>query len=588
MTRALRWPVVVRGLLIAAIMLLVAQYLLGLVARSMIVRSGEAAVQASVEMGRARVSLLKRQVVLNNLRLKSGSISPDHVVEVDRCVLQFAAAPFLHKQAIVERGTATGLRFRTSRDVAVSSSPGGRQQQRPSANWFSDGAANRAGDWLNRLEEKFDDDVVRQFESVRRTEQLCASWPQRAAGVKRRMDELNQRSGQLQAETSAAQVNPLRHAAFFNSLPDQIATLQKDFAQASAEAEKLLDTLEAERRLIVASRQRDEEFLRQRLHVEPIDAATLSEYLLAEQAAKPLDEMVRWLRWTRQVVPENGSRPCGGARGQDVVFAGCRPSPQLLIRALQLEGTARIGDQPVELHGLLSDFAQGGAPQEKPIQLRLKATGSMPLEMLATIHRTAAAARDELLVDCRGIVLPKMELGRPNQFRLSLAPSIAALSISVALEGDKLSGDVQLVQRKLQITPALGGELGGVPLAATLADNLRNVGTLATRVSLSGTLDQPQGTLWSNLGPAVAEAMEQALRRTSDQYAQSMLAKSQQLVDKRLTDLERQAADHHAALTAQMSRASGELGKIAVQHTSTKRLSPERLGRRLPTDSLLR
>ena len=88
------------------------------------------------------------------------------------------------------------------------------------------------------------------------------------------------------------------------------------------------------------------------------------------------------------------------------------PCPSLLIRSLQLQGTARIGGQTVELGGTLTDVSDAPALHASPIRLRDKATGSLPLELQATIDRTGPVARDELLVDCRGVVMPTLNLSQ--------------------------------------------------------------------------------------------------------------------------------------------------------------------------------
>ena len=142
-----------------------------------------------------------------------------------------------------------------------------------------------------------------------------------------------------------------------------------------------------------------------------------------------------------------------------MLFTGCSPTPDLLIRKLQLQGTIQIGGEPVELFGTLSDVTNKPARHDQPIHLRLATHGSLPLEVQATIDRTGPVPRDQILVECGNIVLPKLRLGHSKTLRLSVAPTTGSLNVSITLEGDKLSGDVQLVQRQVQITPSVGDEL---------------------------------------------------------------------------------------------------------------------------------
>jgi uncharacterized protein (TIGR03545 family) len=297
--------------------------------------------------------------------------------------------------------------------------------------------------------------------------------------------------------------------------------------------------------------------------------------------------MLGWLRWTRSVAPaeRTARRP---ARGDDILFAGCRPAPELLVRALELRGTSRLGGQPVDLRGVVTDFTTAPSVHAKPIRLRLKSTGAQPVELQAIIDRTGSTPRDELIVSGSGIALPKLELGRPDELGLMLGPAPSSLTAHLVVNGESLVGEIQLVQNRVQPMPTLHGNLSTVPLAAALNQTLQKANGLTLRIALSGTLAEPKCTLWSNLGPAVAEAMELALQRAAVDRSQQLLARAQRQVDEQLAALERTATQQHATLTGQMRGAAGELEKIASQQSAPRRLSHEQLGRRLPRNSLFR
>ena len=243
----------------------------------------------------------------------------------------------------------------------------------------------------------------------------------------------------------------------------------------------------------------------------------LTAYLMQEQLAGPVADLMGWMQWVRRIVPASAEPSAAKRRrGQDVCFAGCLRHPDLLIRALDLRGSGRLGGQSFELAGTLTDVSNRPALCSQPMRLKLTTTGSLQVQAQATIDRTGPVAKDQFLVDCGGIVLPKLQLGRSDKLRLSIAPSTATLNISVTLEGDKLSGDVQLVQKQVQIMPSVGEELDRFQVVEALEDSLRDIHMVATRVSLSGTLDRPQFELWSNLGPAVAEAMNHTDRKSGN------------------------------------------------------------------------
>jgi uncharacterized protein (TIGR03545 family) len=586
MSRSLRWQILVPRLLLIGVVLLAAQYGLGLAVRSYAIRSGETALGIPVDVGTPRVSILEHQVVLNNLRIANPRHAAESLLEADRCELDFATKPLLKKQGVVNRGRVTGLRFSTPDTAATADTA--TTAATPRIAWFRDDADVIARQWLAHLAERFKRSQTDQFESVRRTEVFCADWSTLSAALEARGRDLDRHVAKLQHAVAAAQTNPLRNGKLIADLPQQIAELQKQFANLNADLEKLPDQLEPARRAIVAARGQDERLITKRVTLEPIEANAISAYLLREQASKPLDELIGWLRWVRATVPATPATHSKPDRGEDILFAGCRPAPNFLVRALELQGSARIAGQPVELRGLLTDFAAQPTLHNEPMRLRLTATGSMPLELQATVDRTRGAVRDAVLLDCQGVLLPRLTLGSSDQIEITIEPSPATLSISVAVDGEELTGDIQLVQQNVRITPAAGSDFANVPITSPLGETLGHIDSLATRISLGGTLDKPTCRLWSNLGSAVAEAMERAVQRAGGQHTRALLADAGKQVDERLTSVERQMTEQQTRWAQRIVGARAELQNVAANERPGDRISSERVGRRLPTTSLFR
>ena len=585
MSQAPRWQRAVPRLLLVVVALLAAQYALGLVARSLAVRSGEAMLKARIEVDHARVAVVDRQLVLSHMRLADPRQPDKCALEADRCEFDIAARPLLHKQAVIDRGRISGLRIGALHKADCDNSQG---VSAPAADWFGSDSDAAAEQWLARLSERFAKDLSNRLDSVQRAEALCALWEKQSAEMLTRGQELERRTSELQQAVDVSQANPLRNDKPDNDLPAKIAALQKEFSQFHADCEKLPDALDAERRAVVAARRQDEELLRVRFEFEPIDADALTVYLLREPVVKPLEELVGWLRWTRQVAPQGANPQRKPGRGEEILFAGCRPQPELLIRSLQLQGNTRIGGRPVELSGTIADVTTLPAQHSQPIRLRLTGSGSLALELQATIDRTAPVARDEVYANCRGIALPQLVFGRADEFHLTLAPSVASLTLSVTVDGERLTGDIQMVQQQVRMTPALRGRLSEVPLAPALESSLEKVQSLATRLTLGGTLGDPKCSLWSNLGAVVAVALERSHQRERDDHVRAVLVEAQRRVDERLASLERQVTERQTRLATLVNDVSGRLSSLASGVAPRYRVTPEQLGRRLPVNSLFR
>jgi hypothetical protein len=157
---------------------------------------------------------------------------------------------------------------------------------------------------------------------------------------------------------------------------------------------------------------------------------------------------------------------------------------------------------------------------------------------------------------------------------------------SVRVEGELLTGNIQIVQDQVRMTAGFGGQLCDLPLTAPLQSTLGQVNSVATRLTLHGTIERPTCTLWSNLGTTVAEALNRALRHTGDEHAKVVLAEARRRVDERLTALERQVADDQERFAAQLASVTGQLDAIAQQKSQRERISVEHVGRRSPGNTL--
>ncbi len=578
----LPWSVVICGLFAAA------HFAIAWAIEHEVIRSGERRVGARVEIGDTRVNLLASRASLRAIHVANPEAPLRNLVEADRCDVQLDPIALLHKKAIIRYGAITGLRFGTPRETS-GALPGIELSGDATLDgWLDEAAMKQAQDWLDRLHERFDRNLIDQFESIHLADELLARWPEQSAELDRRVTELRKRTSEFHAKVREAQENPLRHVKFLERLPKDIAQVREQVVKLNDEIAKLPNIADEDRRAIVAARAHDEQLLRDELTFEPIDTNVLSAYLLQKQLSGPLADLLGWLRLVRRVVPAE-PKPADGHshRGREVLFAGCRRTPDLLIRKLQLQGTAEFAGQSLDVVGSISDVTDKPALHDKPIQLRLSTRGSLPLEVAATIDRTGPVARDRLVVECGSIVLPKLSLGGSKKLRLSLAPTTASLNVILKLEGDRLSGDVRLVQHEVQITPTVGDELAGRNFDGQLENALAAIDSLDTQITLAGSLEHPQCQVWSNLGPAVAEALNHALEQTTASYIHELLAESHNRVDERLAVLDHQIADAQAALEPQLEDANDSLD-VLTKKTSSQRLSLDHLGRRLPEDSLFR
>lgn len=566
MMQLLRWQWVLPRLTLVVVVLMGASYVLGIAARSAAIRKGEQIFGSAVSVSHARVPLVNGRVQLSGLTVSNPNGTGGSWLAADFCELDVALKPLMNGQLMFDRGRVHGLRF--DGGSQASNEPAATATGAASKSMFGDDADAKATAWLSSLDERFGSDVAKQFESMKRIDALSARCAKQTASLQKRASELQKRAETLQLSVNAADANRLRHTTTINDTPAQVAAIREEIRTLSSDFAKLPEQLESERREIVAARRQDEQLLREQMKFESIQQEAITAYFLRQQVSSSVKQLVGWLRCGRKLASSQRS---------DVV-----------VRNLEFQGKTHLLGQTVDVRGLLTGFATKPMLMAEPMRMRMKTAGASPLQVRVTFDCRQPVAHDELFVDCREFPLPGITLGGSDELRLKLSPSVGSLTVSVRIDGDQIAGDVQLVQKQLRITSLTGGELNEVPLAEPLQTNLADVNSLATHFTLRGTADAPACTLWSNLGPAVAEAMDRALVRCGEEHAAQVLAESRRQVDERLAALERQVADQQAKFASGTGSLPQRLDTIARQQTRRERISVERLGGRLPNSSLFR
>jgi uncharacterized protein (TIGR03545 family) len=577
MSRWLRWQIVVPRLLLCLVAGLGAHLAVGLVIRSLAMRSAEQLLGTKVDVANARVSLADGHMLLGGIRVADPRCPDECWFTAEACELALASRPLLARRLIVPQARMSGMRL---------GAPGERASA-DAAKWYNDHAVEAARDRLAKLDDGFGDELLCRLESVRRASEFSKTWLGELAAVEARAAALEKSAAELEKSLGVISANQLRHdRALDESLP-RVDEVRRELESLRDDFEKLPASLEEERRLIVAARRKDEQLVRDHAHFQTIDDKLLNAYLLREPLGPAIGGLVDCLRGMRQIVPAAPARTVSPQRGEDLLFAGMRRTPHFLVQALELQGEARIGDGPIEFRGLVSNLTTMPSLHDRPIELRFSGTGAVPLEVRAIIDRTGGRVRDALFVDCEEMSLGERSLGAAGPLRLQVAPSTASLTVSMSAEGNQLCGEIQLVQKQVRITPVSDAD-DQLPMDEVLGDSIANVNSLATRVSLGGTIEQPACALWSNLGSAVAQALESGMQRKAEAYANALLTEARRQVDERLTALERQLCESRDELSNTANDMAERMDAIARAHGRRERISVEQAGRRLPTTSILR
>lgn len=585
-----RWRYLVPRLIICFAAALSAQYTITLLLRNRVERDLASVIGGPVEVGSLRISPFTGRIVVGELTASKPQSGKNYLLTASGCELQFAVAPLLQKQAVVELATLSGVRIGIAPRPEVvdggasSSEEVARLQAQPGYD-----AAKLAAIQLAGLPHQFEQDFVSELASVKRAAAVVTRFPDELARIESLSTEFEHNTAELETLVNTALTNFLRHQPTLATVPKRIESLRAELVNLKTEIDRLPEILEKERRAVVAARRQDESYLQEKLRLAPLDHDSLSAYLLSDSIAQPLNELMAGLQSVRTMVATSYAPEARNQRGQDILFTGLRSNPNLVIRLLEFNGVAEVAKRDYVVQGQLRNVTSEPTVYREPMLLTLKSTGPTTIELQATIDRTQGQIRDEFLVECRDFPLPKMTLGHNDQLQVSVTPSIGSFSIHLKTVGDHISGNVRLTQSQLKFSPKAFGDLSTLDLENTLVATCLSIKTIESHATLSGTIHDPHYTISSNLGRAMSEAIARSLESHAAAVSQTALAAARQRVDEQLTSLERRVAQQQARFADLAAKMPARIESIAQQQRRQGiHGSPQRIGRRIQEATMSR
>lgn len=594
MSRYIRFGYLIPRVVAVLVLFVLAEFGAGYLLRSTIIDGGQQAVGARVEIESAKVSLLGAVATVDGLQVANPSRPMENLLQADRLDLDFDLGSLLRGKAVVEHGVLRGAKFGVARQTSGELEPSDEPDASNAAPAWLPGLATNAGEaWAKklggdvegRLRESLDG-----FESPRLADALAVEWQQRYERVRDDAETLQQEARRFRDDLKVATENPLRHADLIAAAPERLSGMNQKLATVRQELAALPRDIENDRARIEAARLADEQRLRQSLQADQLDPNSLTTQLLGDAVMGPVTEAIGWLRWAREMAPTGKPSPrvSEASRGVDVRFVGVAERPDLLIRTLDVSGTATLSGRPVEVSGMLTGLTTQPHLHGAPLRVVLSTVGGAKLEVRGEIDRTSNTPSETVHIDCPGFTTPSLKLGPAAGLTLASSPSVGSLTVSLQTKGERLSGSLQLLQNDVSLTPTLadGASRFTRQLAEAAQPRLGRLSQAATRVTLSGTLSAPKVEVWSSLGGAVAKSLSGAAEGVIAAERDRLLAESRSELNAKLAGYQQKLGLMHDAVSQVLAGSGTDLNQLASTvlggGLGRGTLSFEKLGKQIP------
>jgi len=562
--KIIRWKYVLPRLAVLLIVGLVLRFGLDPVLKWALVKSGESAVGAKVELASLKTSLWDGELQIEGLAIANPQSPMRNVLESSDSQLQIDMNALLHGRVVVTEGRVSGLQFDTDRetsgalDVAESDEATGPSVFDPLL-----ASAGEMGEaWFDQLGDRLDTDIADQLQSPRLAKELQERWPGQFTQLQTQVQGIRARGKELEKSIREVKKNPLRGIERLAQLQLDLRTLQQEIKTVQGQIGNLPKQAEADRQAVMAAREQDEALIRQKLQIGSLDGEGLTQTLLGEPVSQGLAQALEWISWAREQIPSNPAKAKAG-RGRGTTVRYTPPRPDFLIKRLQLEGAAQLGGQPLRLLGTLTGASSAPQLLDEPTRLELHGGEARALKAEIVLDRRGDIAADQLRLVCPQLAMPGRTLGNADKLAIELGSGLANFQVELTLTGDQLAGEIVFAQESLRLTPRLAKSPDG-PMAEVLSQSLAGVQRLQANVTLAGTLKKPKIRIDSDIGNQVAAGLSTTVKRVIQERTDQMLAKSRQQVDEQLQKLNQLRAAAQQELLGQLGEGQELLGQMAA------------------------
>lgn len=601
MSSRIRWSYVLPRLVVGAVCAAVVWWGADGVVRRALIAAGQRAVGAKVEIGAVHTRLLNPEIGLKRLRVADPRHPMQNLLEADEIVLALDGNSLLRRKYVVRQGRASGLRLDTERSTS-GALDWPASSQRPASGGVTEALSqalrHTVGQQLRQWGQRLCDcavEQIEQLETIRVARELARRWPPEFQRLEARVAGLCQQARAL-GEVFRGVGDPKQLARHPKRLLEDPQTLVRAASEADelygqlahlqAEVNRLAQQLQADKQALRQAEEHDRESLGRLVPPQGLDPEGLSEYLLGPELSRQVTTVLQWVQWARQHWPrfqQGDSRQ--RHRGLDVVFAGTRKRPDWLLEQLAIDGQARVDGELWHFRGTARDLCSQPAWHGKPATFRIEVQGKSQWEIEARVDRTGPTPRDHLVVRCPAIEQPPRILGEPQGLALVVSPGQTRLDLVLDLAESQLQGRLVLRQEPVELVPQ-AESLASQSWWQDLESALAGIRSLEATVEISGALDRPQWRLASNLGPQVAQTLNQGFARLYERQREVFLALAQRRVGEELTAFDARWEARQQELARQLHLTSAEVQGlrqlIAQRVPHVRNMLPDKLPESLP------
>jgi len=521
---------------------------------------GTMLVGAQVDLEEADLRIREGSIVLRGLDVTNPDKPMTNLFSADEIVADISLRALLEKKVVIDTMAVRGVEFGTARATS------GALEQPSEA---SEQMRGLIAEWADRVRVpplSFDgltsamdigtlsEDSLRSLRFARttidRAERFQDEWDGALANIEPgpHIDSARSLVRQLQ-DFNPFRLGPTGIANLANNSRNALESLesiQSDLAALDSTTRVGVAELQASVQALDDARRADYAYARGLMRLPSLDAPDLSSAIFGDVVIAWVQPVLYWAQVAERFIPpglDPRNRPgANRARhpGTDITFPGQSMYPSFLLRHgeidLTLGGTgAAAGAYSAVVQGLTTEPTVYGRPTDLRVGRAAGASGPDAISAHVILDHVTSPTSDSLVLDADGVTLPTFELASLGA-RLALGEGRTRLALG--REGDRFTGAIgweassvaweRLGAPATDPQPAIGSAAWAEGLLWRTVSGLERV---RVDVQLGGTLADPTFGITSNVGDAIAGALQRELGREIERAEQRLRGEVDRLVN---------------------------------------------------------
>ncbi len=542
--------------------------------RDAIQSAGTAAVGARVEVADVSTRFWQLSATVRGLAVTDPDQPMTNAIEIGTLRLKLQLKPLFWKKFIVDQAEVLNIRTGTPRKTSGALPVEIKKEETPSV--LAEKSKDLAKAGMDNLKEAYDPKKLVSPENLAsyqkalaerdRLSALAETWKTKTQTLDE--TDLPKRAQNFADRVKSEKFSGMEGVAKAQAYLKEGQTLKNDLSAAQKDLKTLgtdltKEVTDAKTTLKEIERLRRQDIDRALAQIKSgFSTEGLTKGLLGPAGFAKLERILGWINTARRLGGGEGkpstAAPAPVRKGRDVTFPFHHRWPTFhLVRA------ALSGETPGALAytGTLSDVSSDPKLLGKPIQLDLSGRADeRSLTLSASLDLTTATPKETIKSEYTGIPLSGMILGSVGGGPVTLIGGRGAVKADININGDALSGTVDLNAQNLKIGPLSPEKKDRL---TSVLDNLfQGISEAKIGIGVSGTIQSPQFTLNSSIDNQLKGALKGAMDQQTAQLRADLENQINTLVGKETEKLSALVEKNAATALEKLNLGDKDLGEV--------------------------